>query len=212
MTRNVSRSLLLLLVGLLSLSASAVPEGEEPWTKEDEKFLKTYYYPAEDPNLGKLYPEAAGLMKALRNNMPRAIEVEMPKAEVKGTGEVEEPDAKGATRIPPPERPSLAAPEGWVSVLDRPVVAKEKLAHTYFLAGAYKEAAGVYRSLMDDMPGDPHLTVMLALCERNSGNCEGASKLLEEAAQKDRRLTQWVRWTKEMTKLDSDVKKEEGRQ
>jgi Flp pilus assembly protein TadD len=81
------------------------------------------------------------------------------------------------------------------------VVGEEKLAHAYYLAGSFQEAAALYRLLREKNPDDEHLLQMLVVSERNAGNVEEARALLDEFQRKGTESSEWGRWMVEMIDL-----------
>lgn len=163
-----------------------------------EALLEAYYAPLADPRRGRLYEATAELLSAGRA-LPESMDLGF---RLRPTPAGQGQEATSA------EQPA-AAPQGsaagqgprWVEVLDHPVVGEEELAHAYFLARSYAEAADIYRLLHERNPEDTHLLLMLLLSERNAGNADEARRLLSELQKKGTEPAKWAEWMAEMMDL-----------
>lgn len=170
----------------------------------NEGFRWLYGYSLQDPHSGQLYGPSAALLNTLRD-MPESIDLG-GKAAPEGRPDAVPPEPKEpaeAVAQQPPVEESVSQ-KGWVPVLDSQVVTDEELAHVYFMAGSYADAARLYRRLCEEAPGDVHLLLMLAVCERNAGSNEEARRLLAQIGNADAEALRWADWMTTMMQTSRD--------
>ncbi|MHC4591936.1 MAG: hypothetical protein ACYS8L_04475 [Planctomycetota bacterium] len=173
-----------------------------------DRLLRAGYGAMVDADQGRLYGVLGELLDTARG-LPESIDLGLS---LRPATAVEVPPAEAAPAPEPPTpQPTEAQPvehNEWLSVLDWPVVDDVDLAHAYFLAGSFEDAAGLYRLLRDQNPDDKHVLLMLTLCERNCGNAEQTQALLAELGGTSADASEWADWMTEMTKLAKGLKGE----
>ncbi|MHC4787675.1 MAG: hypothetical protein ACYS8K_00495 [Planctomycetota bacterium] len=186
----------------------ATPVSRAAWPP-DSRLLNARWGPLSDRGRGRLYGAVAQLLRGA-SELPETIDLGIRRAP-KEPAEREDPPPE---QVPQPDageqreaEAAPAEPAGWVAVLDAPVVAEEKLAHAYFLARSYPQAAALYRRLREERPDEPHLLLMLLLSERNAGSGDQVEALLEELRAKGAENGEWAAWMKDMMEL-AEVPKE----
>ena len=170
----------------------------------NEGFRWLYRYSLQDPHNGQLYGPSAALLSTLRD-MPESIDL-AGEEEAGAPPDVAQPKpkepAEAVAQREPVEEP--VSQKGWVPLLDNPVVTDEELAHVYFMAGSYADAARLYRRLSEKVPGDAQLMLMLAVCERNGGSNEEAKRLLTQIGDTDAEALLWADWMTIMMQISRD--------
>jgi len=163
-----------MLAVVVCAGTPAAERDEAPPGSLRGRALSAYYRELDDSDRGRLAPLTARLM-TLGQRIPRAIE--LPRLQVVTVARAE---AEPGRESPPIEVEREG--EAWEQVLGRPVVEQEKLAWVLYRAGSYARAADAYGPLHEADPENEHLTVMLALSERNAAGPERlarARKLLD---------------------------------
>ncbi|MFO7958565.1 MAG: hypothetical protein R6X33_15860 [Candidatus Brocadiia bacterium] len=185
------------IVPLLVGAAVAAPTAEEEAaTAADRPYagppLSVYHEPLEDPDAGRLYEPTARLLEAARS-MPDRIALPEPRPEPLPPVKEQTTSAEPVEIPEPPE-------EEWMPVVDRPVVEEAELAHIYYMAERYAEAALLYGRLHQKNPSDQHTAIMLLLSHRNAGHKEEARKLLQDL-RAEASSAEWTEWMEQMEEL-----------
>lgn len=194
-------ALVLLLAVALGVRAG------QPGPRSFDRLDAARWTPLSDGQSGRLYDAVGELLSAARA-LPPAIDLPVRPA----PDEPPPPEPRGDEEPEAPPQPVAAPPPGerWLTATERPVVPPEDLAHAHFLAGQCRQAAALYRALREERPDDRHLLLMLALCERNAGNAEGASALLAELEQAEDAAREWAEWLRAMSALNEEPTEEQG--
>ncbi len=162
----------------------------------EDRLLRTFYGPLEDPRAGGLYEPAAALLNAARR-LPKAVELVRPSAAEEAPEPLPQTQKAEPVEIPEP------AQEQWGQVVDIPVVGEEDLARVCYFAGQWREAAAIYGRLVKEDPADLHLVTMLMLSERNAGNVQDAMTLAARLGAESEGHA-WSDWMFEMMDLAQD--------
>jgi hypothetical protein len=181
-------------LALVSVCAGGQPQANAPSLAG--RLLAAERAALQDPDAGRLYPQAAALLAAA-HGLPDSIELIHPPI----PPEQAQPQPAPAEPAAPPK--PVAPP--WPQVVDGPVVDDETLAYTRFQAGDYAGAAALYSRLHDQAPDDLYLTQMLFLSKRDAGDAQGAAPLLEELKAKPD-THDWAEWVSAMAALGNDAK------
>jgi hypothetical protein len=185
------------LVPLLVGAAVGAPTAEEEAaTAADRPYagplLSVYHEPLEDPDAGRLYEPTARLLDAVRS-MPDRIALPKPRPEPLPPVKEQRTPAEPVEIPEPPE-------EEWKPVVNTPVVGEAELAHIYYMAERYAEAALLYGRLYQKNPNDRHTAIMLLLSHRNAGHKEKTRELLEDL-RAEKSAAEWTRWMEQMEEL-----------
>ncbi|MFW6118962.1 MAG: tetratricopeptide repeat protein [Planctomycetota bacterium] len=181
----------------LVVGAAAAPAAEEAAATAAGRphggpLLSVYHEPLEGHDAGRLYEPTARLLEAART-MPDRIALPEPRP-VPLPPPKEQPEPAEPVEIPePPE-------EEWKPVVDRPVVEEAELAHIYYMAERYAEAALLYGRLYQKNPNDRHTAIMLLLSHRNAGHKEKTRELLEDF-RAEKSAAEWTNWMEQMEEL-----------
>lgn len=198
----------LLLIGSLAFWARAGAADERLPAQSDERFMRTYYFPAHDSNGGRLYRGAIELLNARRRfSQEFRLTPALVHAAHGQTGPPSPPAQKDAGEKD--AQPEHAAETRWVKALDHPLIPDEELAYVNFRAERYEEAARIYESLREQRPDDTHLLLMLALATKSLGDSQKAKELLRAVAPEKAEAREWAQWMIEMMQLSSVERREE---
>jgi hypothetical protein len=193
----------IMAVTALACAARAEEDGPRPFDRLDA----ACWQPLSDAQSGRLYDAASVLLSAARS-LPTKIDLGVrPAAEPPPP---EPPDAEDVSEAPERIAPAEPGKQRWLTACERPVVSEEDLAHAHFRAGSFEQAAALYRQLRQERTEDPHLLLMLLLCERNAGNAEGAEELLAEVEEAGEGAAEWAEWLRAMSALNEQEDEESG--
>lgn len=187
---RTSTATIILVSAVVALGGPATVSGAGQSDGADRGFVKTFYYPPADRDMGRLYRPALNLLREARS-LPEKVELASPPAAAKGTQT---------------ERTKEYRKE-FIRIVSEPVVPLKKQARLWARTGAWSKAADAYARLSEQAPQNKHYRLMHALAGRLASGKPIKEKNLDVVLDEEGSSSAWEKWVRQTEDFSRTLKK-----